>query len=1119
MTSCPEPPAVVIGHPRPERRSLRAVLVVLGLLALFAVRVAVASATAPAPRWTIDSFATPTNFSAADSVRCNSTEEDRCDSYEVTVRNAGSRPTDGSAVTISDTLAPGLTLQGIQFEWVGPGAERAGVKEVNLAEGLCSSSPLRCSLPAEMGPDETLIMYTRVKVEPGAPTPLINAATVSGGGAAEASTSRENPISSALPAFGMRSFGALIAGFDGAEDTQAADHPYELTVRMDLANSLRITPQGNFGATSVQDPKDFVIDLPLGFLGSTRSTPRCTLAQLAGGCPPATQVGFIRSEPAGASSVAGPIYNLAPERGVAAEFGYLDALKGTHVLTAGVVATSVGYKLRVTARDIPQIQLTDILTTFFGTPAEKNGGGAPSSAMLTNPASCTGEPLLITVHTDSWQHPGAYNADGTPNLGDPRWVSTSSGSPPVTGCDRLQISPTLRAQPETDVADSPTGLSFDLTVSDTESPGVLAAPPLKSATVRLPPGLALDPSAAAGLAACSPSQIGWRGGSLLDFTPDPPTCPEPSKIGTVEVTTPLLPELLGGSFYLATQTENPFHTLVAGYLVIDDPRTGVIIKVPGSFALDASTGQVTASFPETPQLPFSTLHLRLKGGVTGALATPERCGTYTTTATLTPWSAPDSGPPATPSDSFAITSGCVSRFAPSFTALTTNPVAGAYSPFVLSFSRLDTDQELSGLAVSLPPGLLAAIANVPLCPESSLAQAARRSAAEETKDPSCPAASQVGTVHAGAGAGPDPFFVTGKVYLTGAYKGGPYALAVVVPVLAGPFDLGTVVVRQTIEIDPHDAHVTVTSDPFPTIIDGIPLRLRRVGATIDRPNFTFNPTNCTPMAIAGTLRSVAGTAARVSSHFQVGECARLRFKPKFTVLTNAKTSKANGASLHVKVTSSTGQANIAKVKVDLPKQLPSRLTTLQKACPDATFNANPASCPAASVVGSATAVTPILKNPLTGPAYLVSHAARAFPDLVIVLQGEGIVLDLVGNTDIKNGVTISSFNSVPDAPVTSFDLVLPQGPHSALAAHGNLCTTTKTVTKPVSRRVHGRLVRSVKTVKQSVPATLAMPTMLTGQNGAVIRQTTRVAVSGCPKHKKPRKHHRHGKGNSKNRKR
>jgi hypothetical protein len=327
------------------------------------------------------------------------------------------------------------------------------------------------------------------------------------------------------------------------------------------------------------------------------------------------------------------------------------------------------------------------------------------------------------------------------------------------------------------------------------------------------------------------------------------------------------------------------------------------------------------------------------------------------------------------------------------------------------------------------------------------------------------------------GPGPDPFYLPepgrppNQVYLTGPYENAPFGLSIVVPAIAGPFDLGNVIMRAKVEVDPHTAQLIVTSDPLPTIREGIPLDIRTVNVSIDRVDFIFNPTNCAPQTVAGTIYS-AGASATVSSPFGAANCANLRFKPKLTALTHAKTSRAKGAYLHVKIVSGRGQANIEKLKLDLPKRLPSRLATLRKACPDATFSANPAACPSASVVGAATVVTPILSNPLRGPAYLVSHGGAAFPDLEIVLQGEGIRLELDGQTTIKKGITSSTFRSIPDVPISTFDLVLPEGPHSVLGTNDSLCKKT-----------------------------LKMPTALVGQNGAVIHKTTKIAVSGCPRRK------------------
>ncbi len=1071
-------------------------VVVAGCLSLCSA--ALAFAAVPTAGWSIHSFATPSSFSTDDDVLCAHEVEGGhadelskvCDTYEVLVRNAGSLPGDGGTVALTDVLPAGVTLRKVEFFWSG-----FGVGRIDLARfGFCSEgSPVRCQIPAEeelgpVAPDGSLRMLVSVTLDEGTSGALVNRVSVSGGGAPEVSTSTENQTGVASP-FGFTGLVSSITGVDGMSDTQAGDHPYEFTTRIDLANKFKIRPEGEPGISDVEDFKDVMADLPLGFLGTALATPKCTLAQLSGGggggasnakpaCPADTQVGNIVALSEGTPPPPGtPLFNLVPERGVAAEFGFVDNIKSSHVLYSSVVPTPAGYVLRTTSPDVPAVALDEIEVTLFGDPAARDGSGNTPVGLFTNPAYCSGEPLVTNAHMDSWQNPGRFNADGTPDLTDPAWVSTSSQSPPVTGCNRLQFHPSISVQPEIMAADAPTGLGVDLKVPQNEDPGSLATPPLRNGAVTLPLGMTLNPAAASGLDACSEAQIGLGSAAA-------PSCPEASKIGSVEVETPLIGGTLVGSVYLARQNENPFHTLLAGYIVIDDPTTGTIVKIPGNLTPNPATGQITGSFDEDPQFPVSDLKLHFFGGPRGELATPTGCGTYTSTSDLMPWSAPDSGPDATPSDSFPIDTGCTNAFNPSFTAGSENPQAGGYSPFTLSLARNDGEQNLAGLTVTLPPGLLGKIAGIPLCPDAN------------ANAGTCPEASLVGSVQAGAGVGPNPLFVGGKAYLTGPYNGGPYGLVEEVPAVAGPFNLGTVVVRQSLRVDPHTAQVTAVSDPLPTIVQGIPLRVRRVDVTLDRPGFTFNPTSCTPMAVTGSITSTQGATASVSSRFQAGGCRELPFKPSFKVSTQAKTSKKQGASLDVKVGYPKGaQANIRSVAVSLPKQLPSRLTTIQQACPQATFAANPASCPAGSNIGVATAGTPILANPVSGPAYLVSHGGAAFPDLVVILQGEGVTVDLVGSINIKHGVTSSAFDAVPDVPISSFELKLPEGPHSGLAAvlpakaKGNMCGTS-----------------------------LTMPTTLTGQNGAVVKQTTKITVTGCSAAKKKHKarpKHRKKKGGKK----
>jgi hypothetical protein len=1110
---------------------VRAVLALLFFCVSFGVARS-AWASAPAASWTIESFAEPTNFSQSGNALC--LEElfgptfVECDGYVVTARNAGGAATDGSSVTLKDILPEHLKVQKVDF-FISSVREET----LNEAAEMCTEAPpvIECNFPGTsevspiLEPDASMKMIVYATVDSSAPPMLRNEASVSGGGAPEATTHESNPVSSSSPSFGLSSFALSVNGPDGAPDTQAGGHPYELTTVIGLNNAFRVVgPQGDNikQSTSVQDLKDVVSDLPVGFVGSTLAAPECEVSRLAGEgrCPADTIVGHIQTEPSSNASVYSPIYNLVPERGVPAEFGFVDNLHGAHVFYTRVVPSAHGYMLQTMNSDIPAVDITHVAVTFYGDPVAKQEelarqeGRTPSPLLpvpfFTNPSSCSGETLVATIYMDSWQNPGTYNADGTPNFSDGKWVSATSESPPVTGCDLLRFPAELRAQPTTHEADKPSGLEFELKVPQSESIGVVGTPTLKKIVTTLPEGMTVDPSSGDGLAACSEAQIGWLGGSHLNFSPDAPQCPEASKIGSLELETPLVPHKFEGEMFLARQNENPFGATLAAYVVVHDPATGVLIKIPGEFLADPHTGRLTAVFDENPNLPFSDLKLHFFGGPRAELATPESCGTFTTSTELFPYSFPDSGPPTLASDAFTIDEACPSGFAPRFTALSANVEAGAYTPLVASFSRSDTDQEFAGLTATLPPGLLAKVAGVPLCSEAQIHEA-------EAGSGGCPESSRVGSSEAGSGPGPNPLFVPGKVYLTGPYKGGPYGLAVVTPAIAGPFNFGTIVVRQSLRIDPRTARITDVSDPFPTIIDGIPLRLRRVDVTIDRPEFGFNPTSCAKKEFTGTITgsplgaprnlvgtvgyaTEAGASASVSAPFQVTDCAALGFAPKFSISTKAHPSRASGANLSVKMTYPKApwgsQTNLERVKVSLPKQLPSRLTTLQKACTAAQFKANPAGCPAASVVGHAVLHTPILPAPLEGPVYFVSNGGEAFPNLIMVLQGNNVTIELVGNTFIsKKGITSSTFKALPDAPFTSFELVLPQGRYSALASN-------------LPARARGSFCRQK----------LSVPVEFVAQSGKSIKKTVKAGVSGCPKAKrssrKPRQKHTTGKSSN-----
>jgi hypothetical protein len=1113
-----------------QLRSLTlAPLVTLMVLSGLAFAATSASAATAGPGFTLDSVAAPTNFfsSATENTECikeieKEEEHPPCDAYEVSAMNAGSEPTkSGSPVTLTDTLPEGVTVRSVLLYLVKTkqGAEITGRTIKQEAEDCSGSgypspseSVVQCTFPGAIPPDDQLKMVVYVTVNSGVAegSRLTNKATVSGGGAPTVSTEQTNEVNSATGPFGPANFGFYKDALNGTEETQAGGHPYELTTTIDLDSALRNEigkgPGKQQGLpSSVEEVKDIVVDLPLGFAGSALAAPQCTEAQLDSKdhCPPETVVGHLTSEPVagpiGGTTINGPIWNIVPERGHPAEFGYIDDAHTTHIAGyVSVVPTPAGYVLQFVASDLPEVILNRIVVTFYGDPAKRDGTGAAQVPFFTNPTDCSGQSQVAKIWIDSWAHPAQFQPGSggliPANLdeevdGKKLWAEKESVSPPVTGCNALQFTPAIGAQPTTHEADKPSGLEFEQRLAQSEIFGTDATPALKNTTITFPAGMTVDPSSADGLGTCSNAQIGWTGPTLFDFTQAPPECPESSKIGSLELETPLIPGILHGEVFLAAQNANPFGSTFATYIVVNDPVTGVVLKLAGELKSNAATGQLIAEFDETPQLPFSALRVHFFGGPRASLATPPDCGIYTTNSELTPWSAPDSGPSGTPFDSYTIDENCAIGFAPAFTGGATNLQAGAYTTFQASFERQDSDQELGGAEVNLPPGMLADVPSVTECGEAELR-------AEEADAPTggCPASSKVGTVEAGAGPGPNPLFVPGNVFWTGPHNGGPFGLAVVVSANPGPFHFGNVVVRQSIRVNPLTAAVTDVSDAFPTYLDprgpngqvsGIPIKLRRVDIEINRPGFTFNPTNCAKgtFQVGGKITSTQGASKALATPFQVTNCATLKFAPKFNVSTAGHTSKALGASLTAKVSiPSAAQgtyANIARVKVDLPLQLPSQLKTLQKACLAKTFEEGFEKCLTQapdSKIGEAVVHTPILGVPLSGPAIFVSHGGEAFPSLTIVLQGDGITIDLVGSTFIHGGITSTTFKTVPDTPFSTFELTIPQGKYAALAAnlpekdHGNLCGQN-----------------------------LKMPTEFLAQNGAKINEDTQIAISGCPK--------------------
>jgi hypothetical protein len=1035
----------------------------------------------------------------------NETVEPTGGRHEVTVQQVTEGRSDGILL---------LTAANMSGEDLSGSPEMVAVKlpagltatHINATSGLlafgrpeCTLATLTCTTSETVMPYEQIQVLVAVNVNAGAQSEEAVEMLVSGGDAHPASMSRKIHIGDEQPQFGVENYEITPEEADGSVDTQAGSHPFQLTTTL-MLNQRELENEENengfYYVSKLADyTKDLAFKLPPGLVGNPTPFAQCPLTKFlkfndfADACPNDTAIGVAAvtieaHNDYQLTTVAVPVFNLTPSVGEPARFGFM-AL-GVPVYLDTAVRTGGDYGVTVKVDNITQeAAFVGSRVTFWGVPGDPRhdhargwsciadgiyqgftpfGPCAASEAhspppLLELPTSCTG-PLQTSVEADPWEAEGDFVST------EPRLPLPSLG-----GCNRLPFSPSISVAPDGQAGSTPTGLTVGMHVPQDVSldPEGLGEADVQNTTVALPAGVALNPAAADGLQACSEEQVALSVDAL-------PSCPQASKVATLTIKSPLLPNPLTGEAYLAAQDANPFGSLVAMYLVAQDPVSGTLVKLAGEVVPDPITGQLVATFKNTPQLPFEDLKLHFFGGDRAPLGTPGLCGAYTTIASISPWSGNE---PATPSSTFDVISGpngsaCLSPlpFGPSLTAGSPNINAGSFSPLTTTITREDGNQNIQSVQLRYPPGLSGVLSGVKLCAEA------------QANAGTCGPESRIGSTIVSVGLGGNPFSVTGgEVFLTEKYAGAPFGLSIVNPAVAGPYNLGKVVVRAKIEVDPHTAALTVTTDasgPYaiPHILDGIPLQIRHVNVTVERPGFTFNPTNCNKLAITGTIGSSEGASASVSTPFQVTNCASLKFGPKFTVFTSGKTSKAKGASLSVKLTypktPQGTEANIARVKVDLPKQLPSRLTTLQKACTAAQFEANPAGCPAASVVGHAKAITPILPVPLEGPVYFVSHGGEAFPSLIVVLQGYGVKVDLVGSTFIsKAGITSSTFKTVPDVPVGSFELTLPQGKFSALAANGNLCK-----------------------------GKLSMPTEFVAQNGMVIHQSTKVTPTGCPKAKK-----------------
>jgi hypothetical protein len=984
-------------------------------------------------------------------------------------QNIGGLPSAGTT-TLTFSLPPGVSTEktptgsGWNCLPVGAGQVSVTCTSNGVAEQGFALPPVRAAVMAG----------------PGAASGAVHI-TIEGGGSAGIASYDMPLVVSALPAPpGLQSFNAGAYDNQGIPDHRAGGHPYSASTGL-MINTKRtaagkILPSGEF--------RDIVAHLPSGFIGNPLAVPQCPDSEKTCSTKSiiATAAAIVKEY--GIATQPSEVYDIDPPKGLPAKFRFSagqGVLNGEGeferpviVNLSGALRSDEDFGVDVASRNTPQIQA--VFGTFFtvwGTPGSSShdtqrcefvfdgtklncGPGGGSTALLTNPSGCSEEakfPPVTLLDVTTWQSPGDLFTGTVP-------------VPAVTECDALEFAPEFFLQPASTEAASPSATVAHLHIdqADLLDPDELAPPHLKRSVVDLPVGLTVNPSAADGMEACTTEQIGLTTTSgarpnRIRFDKEPVACPDSSKLGTVEIDTPLLKETLNGVVYLAAQEDNPFNSLLAIYIVVEDEQTGTIVKLPGEVIPNPQTGQMRAIFDDNPQLPVEDLRLKFRGGQRSALATPDVCAKYTTTGEWTPWSAPESGPPAQTNDSFNVMTGAggspacpatkaARPFNLGFQAGSTKPVAGAHSPFTLRITRPDGNQELDTVTVKTPPGFAATLKGVGICSDDQVkaAQAPGRTGRQEMTNPSCPASSQVGTTTIGAGVGSQPLYVkTGKVYLTGPYKKAPVSLTFIVPAVAGPFDLGVQVVKTALNIDPKTAQVTAESDQIPQILKGIPLLIRDVRVDLDRSNFALNPTSCEPMSITSTVTGGSGATASLSSRFQVGECDKLGFKPSLKLQLHGKTRRAAYQRLEATVTypKQGAYSNIARASVALPHSEFLAQEHINTVCTRVQFAAH--ACPAGSIYGHAEASSPLLDGVLAGPVYLRS-SNNPLPDLVVALRGpdaQPIEVELAGRTDSINGGIRNTFDVVPDAPVSKFTLRLFGGKKSLIVNSRNLCKGPK----------------------------------------------------------------------------
>jgi hypothetical protein len=1008
------------------------------------------AAAAPAPAWRISQAAIPTNLSPGSKAPATTSAKFTAPLYHVVLTNLGGAATTGTVV-VTDTLPTGVSpALSTPAEVFTPEAE--GGEEVKLCAPP-AGQVITCTVAAPVGAAGGKINIT-IPIDVSAAlaeSVVTNQVAVSGGGAPSTSKALASTVTTVSSAFdflpGDQGLAGMATDEEGVAATQAGSHPFALTLSADFPAMVIPGAEAGKAVAPVGRPRNLVFSLPQGVVGNPLATERCTEAQLGSenppkseGCPLQSQVGIVQvfsSDFNGATSFNVPFYNMVPPPGVPAQFGF--GILGTLIhVQAGLTGD---FHITAATREIlAKIGILGVQATLWGSPSDarhdfqRRGAGCRTqstgqtncpvprteASFLTMPSACSG-PLSFSASASSWEDP----PEVAPRTATAE-LSDLNGEPvSITGCGALQFHPSITVRPVSHAASSPTGLDVNLEVPQDERFSDLATANLKKVVVTLPQGMAVNPAAADGLGACSPAQIGL--GTNL-----PQTCPGAAKIGSAEIATPLLEGPIQGSVFLAQQRANPFGSLLALYLAFEGQ--GIVVKIAGRVDPNPVTGQLTATFDENPELPFSDLQVHFNPGARAPLVTPSACGTYYTRAELTSWASPT---PVVLDTPMTIDQGCAAGgFSPGLSAGTTDPTAGGYSPFILRVTRTDGEQNLARIDATLPEGLLAKLAGIPLCGDAEAATG------------NCPAGSQVGTTTAGVGAGTQPLYIPqpGKsptaVYIAGPYKGAPYSLVVKVPAQAGPFDLGTIAVRVALNVDPYSAQVTASSDTLPQILEGIPVAYRDVRVDTNRPNFILNPTSCEPMKVTTTLSSIAGATSSPSARFQVAGCGHLKFKPKLALSVKGATKRNGHPALKAVVTFPKGSsANIARAQVGLPHSEFLEQNNIKTVCKQAQLRED--TCPKGSIYGRAKAWTPLLDKPLTGPVYLGVGFGHTLPDLVADLNGQiRVLVHGKVDTDKQEGLR-NTFEAVPDAPVSKFVLEMNGGKKKGLIVNStNICKGT-----------------------------------------------------------------------------